>query len=233
MTPQDVGEETVDPSRIEIGSTTVGAVMADLARHRSVFHSEADLQFSFAQTVERLSYGRVRCRLEAPIRDPESGRTTYLDLLCLAESGDVGIEFKYFTRSWTGSAQGETYSLRNHAASDLARLYFVSDVSRLEALTAARSCQGVALMMSNEPRLWQPPGPRARARNDRAFGIHEGASLSGELRWGNGYAANTRTLRGRYDAVWRDFSAPDPGVPGGTLRWLALAVGPAAGGTAT
>jgi hypothetical protein len=199
----------------------VDKVMRSLAAVRPIFHSEADFQFAFAQVLSRLATS-VRCRLEVP-RAREGRRNEYLDLLCMGDETSTAIEFKYFTRPWVGEADGEAYSLRAHAATDLARLYFVHDIVRLERTPLGRESNGLAIMLTNEPRLWTAPTKRRRPTNDLAFRIHEGARLSGTLDWGNGYAANQRELSGSYEARWQDFSNLDE-RPGGRFRWLVMPV---------
>lgn len=199
--------------------------MRALGEVRRVFHSEADLQFAFAQQLTRIAPS-VRCRLEVP-HAREGRRNDYLDLLCLGEETSTAIEFKYFTRPWVGDADGEAYSLRAHAATDLARFYFVHDIKRLERATVGRESNGLAIMLTNEPRLWTAP-TKGRRTNDWAFRIHEGSQLSGILEWGNGYAANRRELAGSYEARWQDFSTLDGGS-GGRFRWLAIPVEPSYG----
>ncbi|WP_289020202.1 hypothetical protein [uncultured Ornithinimicrobium sp.] len=101
------------------------------------------------------------------------------------------------------------------------------DIVRLERTPLGRDSNGLAIMLTNEPRLWTAPTKRRRPPNDWAFRIHEGAQLSGTLDWGNGYAANQRELFGSYEVRWRDFSNLDA-RPGGRLRWLAIPVEPSA-----
>jgi len=195
-------------------------VMRSLASVRPLFHSEADLQFAFAQQLERLAPS-LRCRLEVP-RPREGRRSEYLDLVCWGPGVSTAIEFKYFTRPWTGEAKGEQYRLRAHAATDLARFYFVNDIVRLEREALIGGPNGLAIMLTNEPRLWAPP-TKGRRTNDWAYRIHDASVLSGTLEWGNGYAANRRELAGAYEARWQDFSTVDDG-PGGQFRWLAIPV---------
>ena len=89
--------------------------MRALARERPVFHSEADFQFSFAQIVQSMD-AAIQCRLELPVANSQTGRTEYLDLLCRGPEGHTPIEFKYFTRRWSGRVGEESFNLREHAA---------------------------------------------------------------------------------------------------------------------
>lgn len=194
--------------------------MAHLAARRPVFHSEADFQFAFAQSAASLDEG-IGIRLEVPQR---GSRRTYVDLVCRRELAVSLIEFKYVTRSWTGTDghTDEVFDLRGHEALDLARLHFVHDVTRLETWTAQQlSSNGFAVLLTNDNRLWEHPGSSGATR-DQEFRLHEGRTVAGSLTWGTReqpYEANNRDVRGTYIATWQDYSHRDA-RPGGTFRWL-------------
>ncbi|MEU7603555.1 hypothetical protein [Streptomyces sp. NPDC041003] len=204
--------------------------MENLRRRRPVFHSEADLQHSFARVLWELA-PEVESRLEVPQR--RSGKTEYLDLLCIGPKARTCIEFKYFTRRWNGvtGVPAEAYALRAHAATDLARLHFVRDIARLERFCSQTEQNGLALMLTNEPALWTPPGPGHRPTRDHEFRIHAGVELAGTRLWANGtYEPNTCILEAAYRLTWDAYS--EQGGSGGEFRYLAVFVGPAASGAA-
>lgn len=219
----DVIKGATDDGRIVAGRISLGDVIAHLSRHRPVFHSEADLQHSFARALWELSPD-VHSRLE--VRQRTENKAEYLDLLCIGPSTRTAIEFKYFTRRWTGSAgtPAEDYALKGHAAADLARLHFVRDIARLERFCRRPDQNGLAVMLTNDASLWTPPGAGRGQTRDREFRIHQGRELSGTLLWAEGtYAANTCTLRGAYRIGWEPYSELDGA--GGEFRYLALSVG--------
>ncbi|MFJ3225841.1 hypothetical protein ACIPJS_21130 [Streptomyces sp. NPDC086783] len=213
-----------DSDRMIAGQVPLGDILTRLSEQRPVFHSEADLQHSFARVLWELSPD-VHSRLEVPRRGEE--RTEYLDLLCIGPSARTAIEFKYFTRRWSGTAgtPAEDYELRAHAATDLARLHFVRDMARLERFCDRSDQNGLAIMLTNDPALWTEPGAgRARTR-DQAFRIHQGRELGGTLLWAEGaYEPNTCTLRGAYPLGWQPYS--ELGGAGGEFRCLVVAVQP-------
>ncbi|MFF3874617.1 hypothetical protein [Streptomyces sp. NPDC001978] len=212
------------------GRTSLHEVMAQLRRHRPVFHSKADLQHSFARVLWEL-VPEVQSRLELPQR--LSDKAEYLDLLCIGPEARTAIEFKYFTRSWTGTAgtPAEDSALKAHAATDLARLHFVRDIARLERFCRRSEQNGLALLLTNEASLWTPPGPGRRPTRDHDFRIHEGRELTGTLLWAEGtYERNTCRLRGAYPLAWEQHSRQDG--PGGEFRYLAVFVSPSATGDA-
>jgi hypothetical protein len=202
-------------------------VMELLADRRPVFHSEADFQFAFAQLVTEMD-SEIRCRLEVPqdvaAAKAGPGRGEYLDLACHGPSGATLIEFKYATREWRGSdAHGEAFHLRNHAAYDLTRRYFVHDISRLERFTQdVANTNGLALLLSNEPTLWNQAPSNERQARFHNFRIHDAQTLGGHLAWGSGDAPRYDAhLTGTYSLNWHNYAQVD----GMRLRWLGVPVG--------
>ncbi|WP_201292716.1 hypothetical protein [Cellulomonas citrea] len=209
------------------GSADLEAVMGALALERPVFHSEADFQHAFARTLWDVAPD-VRLRLE--VRQDRAARTDpkrreYVDLLCRGGAHSTAIEFKYFTRSWQGQVGDppEEFSLRAHAAEDLARRAFVVDIERLERFCAATGSSGIALFLTNERRLWERGGAGKKTPRDAEFRLDDSRTLAGLLRWADGkYKENDITLRGVYELRWRDYEAPDQGQP--RFRWLAVEI---------
>lgn len=221
----------LDSSQTIAGRASLHEVMERLRRRRPVFHSEADLQHGFARVLWEL-VPEVESRLEVPQR--RSDRTEYLDLLCTGPEAGTCVEFKYFTRRWEGVAgdPSEPYALRAHAATDLARLHFVRDITRLERFCVRTDRNGLALMLTNEPALWTPPAPGDRTTRDHEFRIHAGNELTGTRLWAKGaYEPNTCVLGGTYPLVWDAYSKQDG--PGGEFRYLAVFVSPSPGATAS
>lgn len=207
------------------GRLDVLAVMKRLASQRPVFHSEADFQFAFAQTVVALDPS-IRVRLEVPKRAAD--RRTYVDLSCSVDAHTTLVEFKYVTRGWTGhdGITDETFTLRAHAALDLARLHFIHDITRLEGWVQTEPhTDGVAVMLTNDDGLWKTP-PAPPTTRDREYRIHEGLTITGDLTWGTPdkpYPRNNRSVRGAYLTRWIDYSHLDDST-GGCLRWLATSI---------
>lgn len=202
------------------GEVPLSKVMAKLRQDRPVFHSEADLQHSFARVLWELA-PTVQSRLEVRQHAPGAVGAEYLDLLCIGPSARTAIEFKYFTTSWTGTAgqPPEDYALKSHSATDLARLGFVTDITRLERFGDHPDQNGLALLVTNEAGLWMPP--KQDNTRDRDFRIHEGHTLTGPLLWGGGdYKPNTRHLNGSYPLNWQPYS--QQAGPQGEFRYLAV-----------
>ncbi|MEV6021216.1 MULTISPECIES: hypothetical protein [unclassified Streptomyces] len=223
MAPSPPPSQQAAPQDTIAGSAGLGEVLEGLRARRPVFHSEADLQHSFALAVGEVARD-VRCRLEVPVRGSEASE--YLDLLCLGPAGRTAIEFKYVTRKWSGTAgtPPEEYALRGHNAPDLARRDFVRDVGRLERFCAREDQNGLALLITNEPSLWRPR-QRGTPTRDEEFCIHEGRELSGTLLWARGsYPRNTQVLRGTYALAWGPYTQLEH--PAAEFRYLAVFVTP-------
>jgi hypothetical protein len=199
--------------------------MAKLRQDRPVFHSERDLQHSFARVLWELA-PTVQSRLEVRQNAPHAVGAEYLDLLCIGASARTAIEFKYRTATWTGTAGSppEDYALSSHSATDLARLGFVTDIARLERFGDRPDQNGLALLITNEAGLWLPPRSSKPTR-DSEFRIHQDRTLPNQLLWGGGdYPDNTRNLRGSYTLSWQPYSLQ--GGPQGEFRYLAVSVAP-------
>lgn len=203
------------------GQVPLADVMERLCRSRPVLHSEADLHFSFALTLREIAHD-VHCRFG--VLQPGATRE-YVDLLCIGPHGHTVVEFKYFTRAWTGTAgsPAEKYVLKEHGARDVARRGFISDIERLERFCEGGSRDGIALLLTNEPTLWMAPLASARRTRDVAFRIHEGQKLHGTLLWADGdYADGTQVLRGRYEMRWHTYS--HDAAAWGELRYVAAQI---------
>lgn len=209
-----------------IGSVIAGAVdvsdlMNELVHSRPLFHSEADFQLAFGMHLHDMAPD-LNVRLEVRQSTGE-----YLDLLCLRGAARTAIEFKYFTRSFAydDPRTQEEFRLKSHAADDLARLYFVTDIQRLERFRdATPGTNGLAIILTNHAGLWRTPRSGLPSR-DRAFRLHDGRSVGGEFRWGEGdYPKNDRNLAGEYHLSWRDYGPALSQEPGSKFRWLCVEV---------
>ena len=180
-------------------------IMAKLSRQRPVFHSEADFQHAFAWLVHTEMTG-YQVRLEFR---PDPHERVYLDMWI--KNINLAIELKYKTRDATLTYEGERYNLLRQGAHDLGRYDFLKDVSRLESLQlqgVARA--GLAIFLTNEHLYWNPPGKPGKV--DRAFHIHDGRHIHGDLTWSPQAGPGTTrsrehpiNLTGTYDLEWHDY----------------------------
>ena len=187
-------------------------LMSGLARHRPVFHSEADFQHALAWRIHEM-WPNERVRLEYKPFKPEK---MYLDI-CLPEMG-VALELKYPTQELTVVHEGETFALRWHSAQDVRRYDFLKDIQRLERLeklSEQRAPQaGFAILLTNDPSYWKPwKPPQRRHPNDEAFRLHEGEKKEGKMAWSKQAGAGTTIgrrapirLKGSYGLEWKPYA---------------------------
>ena len=202
-------------------------LMESLSTQRPVFHSEADFQHALAWHIhEKMPDSQIR--LEYPVRSPGQ-KPKYLDIWLPKEQ--VAIELKYFSTKLEFTLAGEPFELKEHAATDLARQYFVLDVQRLEGLIQDKDClarAGFAVMLTNCPLLWTANRGWEK-RNDVNFRVHEGRRLGGDLVWlqnGQPYEGlESICLSGTYELNWYDYSSI-PKEQRGHFRYLAVSIEP-------
>ena len=204
----------------------VGALAA-LAQERCAFHSEADFQRDFAQTLGKL-HPDIEVRTEYPVPwiNP-SGQQGSIDLWLRDADGAAAIELKYRTRRVELVVDGERYELKDQHAQDQGCYDFWKDVARTEKLVAdGHADGGYVIALTNDQGYWNKGCAGA---NYAAFRIHEGREVRGTLAWSPQAKAGSIkgreapiALRGRYVTRWVPYSQPAPGRPGGEFRYLLL-----------
>ena len=180
-------------------------IMAKLSNQRPIFHSEADFQHAFAWLVHT-EMPDYEVRLEYR---PNPDERRYLDMWI--NNIRLAIELKYRTCDAVLQHAGESYNLLRQGAHDLGRYDFLKDVQRLENLQLQRVAgYGLAIFLTNDHLYWDPPGRPDKI--DRAFHIHDGLHIHGDLTWSPRAGAGTVSgrenpinLTGAYDLVWRDY----------------------------
>ncbi len=208
------------------GTLDLDGLLARLAQTRPVFHSEADFQHAFAWAAHQAD-PQVQVRLEThPAADIR------LDLLLARPdlNACTAIEFKYLTSGWSGTVDGEQFTLKHQSAQDIRGYDVVKDIARLERLTSARpGWNGLFLALCNDASYWRPVS-HGRVTNADAFRLYEGVVLAGSRAWGPNTGVGTRKnrdrpidLAGSYKIEWRDYARLDASRAG-TFRSVALEV---------
>ena len=187
----------------------IHSVMQSLAERRLIFNLEADFQHELAWHIKEV-IPNCKVRLEYK---PFPYEGVYLDIwlptLCTA------IELKYFTREIDIEVNRERFVLSNQGSQPLSRYDFVKDIARLERVVAdnAACTSGYAILLTNDASYWKSPAAQWRTTMDAHFRLHEGRSLTGDLKWKDG--TNPRTiakreepifLAGSYNVNWQDYS---------------------------
>jgi len=201
-------------------------ILDELAKHRPIFHSEADFQHALAWGIQK-AHPEYSIRLEYPIAI--SRKHIHVDIIVLFQGETIAIELKYFKHYLNINIDDEHFTLKNHAADDVCRYNFLYDVQRLEELTSQRNnCSGIAILLTNAPLLWTPPATHTTLQNDIQFRLHEGITLQGTLSWGKAYSPDTPgsqpiTLRNSYHTRWIPYSQIAD-ERGGTFQYLLFSI---------
>lgn len=152
-------------------------LMADLALHRPIFHSEADFQHALAWQIHK-AIPNCEIRLEMPYRRPQGN--WYLDIWL--STSRIAIELKHRTKPLELKYKAEHFLLsdRNFPPG---RYDFFKDIQRLERMVADRKIKsGFGVLLTNGLSYWDPPkGESWRKTTDAAFRLHEDQKITGEL----------------------------------------------------
>ena len=172
---------------------------------RSVFHSESDFQHHLAWEIHK-TFKDAEVRLERPLPHNKGDTRGHCDIVVGNDGEIIGIELKYKTKKSHVDINDERFELKPHGGR--LRYNFLKDVYRLEQWRDDREItRGYAVLLTNDSRCWNPTNNRER-RNDAAFKIHEGRTITGRLAWKKGAKlSKTQTsfkLKGSYTMNWRD-----------------------------
>ncbi len=211
----------------------IHGLMADLSKHRPIFHSEADFQHALALEIHK-AIPDCEIRLELPYRvlGPQSDETdkNHMDIYLTTEK--IAIELKYRTRERKGKWNNELFVLKNQSAHDSGRYGFLKDIERLDRVVAdGKAKLGFAVLLTDEQPFWTQTGSRKSNPKDKYFRIYEGRRVTGEMKWcGNPAEGTIRGmedpiyLTGSYRMRWRDYSSLGEGKHQ-RFRYLAVSVG--------
>lgn len=130
-------------------------ILNELAKHRPIFHSEADFQFALAWEIKKEYGENVEIRMERPyvLKD----KKIEVDItLCFEKEKNIGIELKHITKEYSypshenQKTSEEVFNLKEHAATNLSRYDFYADISRLEDLNKPKYIDyGYVIFLTN------------------------------------------------------------------------------------
>ena len=191
--------------------------LKDLASKRPFFWSEADFQFAFSEVL-RIHLPNAKIRLERPF--PISDEKYYHVDIWVEDDGKVyPIELKYKTKKCSVTVEDEIIQVTEQSAIDLGRYDYVADIKRIEDIRDKDPLfgEGYAIILTNDASYYTDPEETINTM-DSEFRIHEGAKLSGELRWrctskakkvdenGNRDSRKAITLSDSYTMNWNLYS---------------------------
>lgn len=181
--------------------------LSGLASKRGIFHSEADLQFALAWSLQAVM-PQAQVRLEAPLRGSTQRRR--VDVILHQDSRTIGIELKYAKGGLRATFDGEEYILPANNPMDVAREGILLDIERIEDLVRSRRLdEGWVLALSNNSSLWEKRSHRLV--NDRELDLSDGQIKSGLINWhrygsGNDSIVKAVEIEGSYEIVWVHYS---------------------------
>jgi hypothetical protein len=189
----------------------ISEILADLAKKRSIFHSEADFQHAFAWEIhQKLSEASVRLELPVQIKS----QFLHIDVWVVNKDEVLAVELKYKTRGLSVQIGNEHYRLKDQSAQDIGRYDFLKDIQRLEQVAAVQSnFIGYAIFLTNDSAYWV----KSLGRNtvDAEFRIDDARILKGTCSWGPHASIGTKkdreqpiTLQNKYLIHWENYSTP-------------------------
>lgn len=188
-------------------------VLIQLSKRRKLFVSESDFQLELAWMIKE-SYPNAIVRLEYC---PQFDTDMHIDILVILEDMWIPIELKYKTKGCKKTVDGEFYNLKNHSAKDVNCYAYLKDIQRIEKIkeNVLSFQEGYAILITNE--LSYMKIPASKDVNYYEFSIHEGATKSGIMNWGEKTGDGTKgrnckypiVLKGKYKIKWSTYSIVD------------------------
>ena len=184
-----------------------------LEERRKAFVSEADFQLELAWQIKKC-YPKANVRMEyCPLFD----KSMHIDILVTIAGNWIPIELKYKTKACEKQVKDELYILRNHLAKDVNCYAYLKDIQRIEKIkkNVPSFAEGYTVFITNDLSYTNPP--RTPDVNYYAFSIHEGATKSGTMDWGEKTGDGTKgkeykdaiVLEGKYEMKWNIYSTLD------------------------
>lgn len=201
------------------------SIMNNLSTKRTLFHSEADFQHSFAWEIHHY-FPNSQIRLELPWGGKD--KQNHLDIFSIVENENVAIELKYKTRGLSVVVNNESYVLKDQSAQDIGRYDFLKDIMRLEELSRQNNWIGIGILLTNDSSYWKDPITSKTV--DADFRLHQNRMIQGDLQWSERASPGTTytressiLLRKSYLVNWMDYSRPSLSSYG-QFRYLAFQV---------
>lgn len=210
-----------------------------------VFHNEEDFRLAFTRKLEQQTNEKIRpeFRYGRTSSNGERQPETAIDLIALAEEGEVAIELKYPKDTLEAEAsindyhdgiseslsESEIFDFSSVGAYDMAMYPFWKDVSTLENLVASEMVErGYVLQLTNYADCWSR---EERGLNGDEFLLYRGREVSDEtLRWAKRTAESTKEeyppleIDGEYHLSWTDYDYSYPENPTGETKFKYLLV---------
>ena len=205
--------------------------LLQFAKHRTIFHSEADFQLEFGMFLMKEGF---EVRLEKGFKRIGIYQKIELDMEL---DGRIAIELKYKTSAINVKVGDESFELKQHGAANLGRFDAIDDARRVKSLVDSKETkirQGFTVFLTNDPDYWENNGHRTMSKDfalieNRNF--NKGESLDLNSKSLNVNSNNLAEMRlyapinmDFSDVVnWNEFSEID-NSKSGTFRFFVLDV---------
>ena len=193
---------------VQFNGSDLKSVMAALQEERKLFYSENDFRFALAWKIKEI-YKTADVRLEY-CSNPNNDKKIYIDIVVILDGKYYPIELKYKTKALSVNLGDEKYFLKNQAAHNFSRYYYLKDFQRIESLIKSGFCEnGFAIMLTNDYLYWESD---CKGDVDQAFSLHENNEKKGKLCWGKNVGEKVKKektefkLNGKYTIKWNDYS---------------------------
>ena len=165
-------------------------------RRNAPFHSEDQFKFLLAWQIA-LDNKDSKELIEVP--ETINQKNVRIDIMVKINNQFIPIELKYKTKAfeYIDPDTGQSFSLKDQAATDIACYDFLRDIQKIESLMVSKEWKskiqkGYAIMLTNVAAFWS--GPRKGAFYE-AFSLVKSKKAHDEYEWVRGVADGTK--RGR------------------------------------
>lgn len=136
--------------------------LLQFAKHRTIFHSEADFQLEFGMFLMKEGF---EVRLEKGFKRIGIYQKIELDMEL---NGSIAIELKYKTSAINVKVGDESFELKEHGAANLGRFDAIDDARRVKSLVDSPETkirQGFTVFLTNDPDYWENNAQRTMSKD--------------------------------------------------------------------
>ena len=193
-------------------------VLASLSQRKPIFHSEKDMQASFADEVKRLypnakverevAYNSVKGYVDENSEQPIHASTTWIDVLVSLDGATYLVELKYKRKALTVVIGDQQYDLKQDGAWNDNRYRYLHDVQKLEDYVANefnghKIAEAYAVFITNDAEYQKEKRADSVIKD---FDLSAGKVKTGVLRNTNKPEEQTVFLAGSYTVNWSEYS---------------------------
>jgi len=192
----------------------IPAVMQELSKKRSIFHSESDFKFALAWEIQS-QYSKAKIRPEYPYPGKQKA---FCDIFVELDNRRYIIELKYMKATIEVRVNDEEFKIKYPDENQNCRDGFYRDIQWIEKAVREGNIEyGYAILLTNYQPYWDKDaksngykGPKINWDKYPGFNVCEDAIITGDNEW----HASAKDLRKRgpvvfnreYTVKWQDYS---------------------------